>query len=119
MTIYKRVRMVVLCKVKCCLPWSMLEPTQSSRQNLVLEFPRSTTVAGTEVPENLEPKEYNAEMNFSGQRMTLGLGQTNYGTANQATEQLLVLQVAQADSIEMALKKLKNSQVWREGILSL
>lgn len=97
----------------------MLEPTQSSRQNLVLEFPRSTTVAGTEVSENLEPKENNAEMDFSGQRMTLSLGQTNYGTANQATEQLLVLQVAQADRIEMALKELKNSQVRRESILSL
>jgi hypothetical protein len=58
-------------------------------------------------------------MNFSCQWMALSIRESHDRAADQTTEQLLILQVSEAHSIEMALEELENTHVGRESILRI
>ena len=87
----------------------MLEPAQCSRQNLILELPGGSTITGAQMMQNAQAKQNNAEVNLSSQGMGLRFSECDERITDQATEQLLVLEVAQAHSAEVALEELKHT----------
>jgi len=95
------------------IPRCVFEPAECSRENLILQLPSSRTIARTHSLQNLQGEDHYSEVNFSGQWMTLRLRKGHDSTADETTEELLVLQVTKANSIEMALEELENTHVRR------
>lgn len=69
--------------------------------------------------QNSQAKEHDAEMNFPSKRMSLSFREGHDRLADQAAETLLILQIPEANCIEMALKELKYARMWRERVLGL
>jgi hypothetical protein len=97
----------------------MLEPAQCSRQNLILELPGGSTITGAQMMQNAQAKQNNAEVDLPSQGMAFRFSECHECIADQATEQLLVLEIAQAHSTEVALEELKHTQVWRHCVLRI
>jgi hypothetical protein len=64
----------------------MLEPAQCSGQNLILELPSGGTIPWTEMLQNAQAKENDAEVDLSRQRMTFRFSESHKSIDDQATE---------------------------------
>lgn len=86
---------------------------------MILKLPRCWTIAWAEILQDLQAKHDDTEVDLSSQGMALGLREGHDRTTDQATEQLLILQIAKANRVKVALEELENTHVGRQSVLRI